>query len=74
MKIYRLDYQHHKDIVEDNILTVFVIAKNKGEVEAFAKKVNYSIEKITKLTQKEYEEQKNNVEHYKLEYADQYLD
>ena len=36
MKIYRLDYQHHKDIVDDNVLTVFV-AKNKSEVEAFAK-------------------------------------
>lgn len=37
MKIYRLDYQHHKDIVDDNVLTVFVAAKNKSEVEAFAK-------------------------------------
>lgn len=27
MKIYRLDYQHHKDIVDDNVLTVFVAAK-----------------------------------------------
>ena len=27
MKIYRLDYQHHKDIVDDNVLTVFVVLK-----------------------------------------------
>ena len=74
MKIYRLDYQHHKDIVDDNVLTVFVAAKNKREVEAFAKKLSYSIETITKLTHKEFEEQKAEIEHYKLEHADQYLD
>ena len=74
MKIYRLDYQHHKDIVDDNVLTVFVAAKNKSEVEAFAKKLSYSIETITKLTHKEFEEQKAEIEHYKLEHADQYLD
>lgn len=31
MKFYRLDYQHHKDIVDENILTVFVVAQNKGK-------------------------------------------
>ena len=31
MKIYRLDYQHHKDIVVDNVLTVFVAEHYKLE-------------------------------------------
>ncbi|BBD88775.1 MULTISPECIES: 30S ribosomal protein S17e [Staphylococcus] len=74
MKIFRLDYQHNKDIVDENILTVFVVAKNKGEVDAFAKKLGYSIEKITKLTHKEFDEEKSKIEHYRLEHADQYLD
>ena len=30
MKIFRLDYQHNKDIVDENILTVFVVAKTRG--------------------------------------------
>lgn len=38
MNIYKLRYQHYKDIVDDNILTVFVLAKNEEEVEQFAKK------------------------------------
>ena len=29
MNIYKLRYQHYKDIVDDNILTVFVLAKMK---------------------------------------------
>ena len=37
MKFFKLDYQHNKDIVDDNVLTMFVIAKNKDEVEEFAK-------------------------------------
>ena len=52
MKFYRLDYQHHKDIVDENILTVFVVAQNKGEVEQLAKKLRYAVENITKLTEK----------------------
>ena len=43
MKVYKLNYQHHKDIVDDNVLTMFVTADNQEEVEAFAK--NY----ITRL-------------------------
>ena len=74
MKIFRLDYQHNKDIVDENILTVFVVAKNKGEVEKNKKKLGYSIEKITKLTHKEFDEEKSKIEHYRLEHADQYLD
>lgn len=27
MKFFKLDYQHHKDIVDDNVLTMFVLAK-----------------------------------------------
>ena len=35
MNIYRLRYQHHKDIVDDNILTVFVLAKMKKMYEIY---------------------------------------
>ncbi|AGZ25645.1 MULTISPECIES: hypothetical protein [Staphylococcus] len=73
MTFYKLEYQHNKDIVDDNVLTVFVIAKNKGEVEEFAKKLGYAVEKITKLTQQEFDHEKETTEHYRLEHADQYL-
>lgn len=46
MNIYRLRYQHHKDIVDDNILTVFVLAKNEEDVRKFAKTVNYKVEDV----------------------------
>ena len=39
MKFFKLDYQHHKDIVDDNVLTMFVLAKDKDEVEAFCKEI-----------------------------------
>lgn len=52
MKFFKLDYQHNKDIVDDNVLTMFVIAKNKDEVEEFAKKLGYAVENIKKLSQK----------------------
>ncbi|MEB6612631.1 hypothetical protein [Staphylococcus pasteuri] len=73
MKFFKLDYQHNKDIVDDNVLTMFVIAKNKDEVEEFAKKVGYSVENIKKLSQKEFDHEKEVTEHYRLEHADQYL-
>ena len=71
MNIYKLRYQHYKDIVDDNILTVSVLAKNE-EVEQFAKKVSYAIESITKISQEEYEKEKN--EHFRLEHSENYLD
>ena len=58
MKFFKLDYQHHKDIVDDNVLTMFVLAKDKDEVEAFAKKLGYAVENIKKLTEKEFEHEK----------------
>ena len=58
MNIYKLRYQHYKDIVDDNILTVFVLAKNEEEVEQFAKKVSYTVESITQISQEEYEKKK----------------
>lgn len=58
MNIYKLRYQHYKDIVDDNILTVFVLAKNEEEVEQFAKKVSYAVESITQISQEEYEKKK----------------
>ena len=73
MKFFKLDYQHHKDIVDDNVLTMFVLAKDKDEVEAFAKKLGYAVENIKKLTEKEFEHEKEVIEHYRLEHADQYL-
>lgn len=73
MKIFRLKYQHYKDIVEDNILTVFVVAKSKSEVEAFAKHLHYAVEDIAKVSEKEYEHEKANNEHFRLEYVDHYL-
>ena len=73
MKFFKLDYQHHKDIVDDNVLTMFVLAKDKDEVEAFAKKIGYAVENIKKLTEKEFEHEKEVTEHYRLEHADQYL-
>lgn len=57
MNIYKLRYQHYKDIVDDNILTVFVLAKNEEEVEQFAKKVSYAVESITQISQEEYEKE-----------------
>lgn len=52
MNIYKLRYQHYKDIVDDNILTVFVLAKNEEEVEQFAKKVSYAVEYYTNLSRR----------------------
>ena len=52
MKVYKLNYQHHKDIVDDNVLTMFVTADNQDEVEAFAKKLHYKIEHLSTLTKK----------------------
>lgn len=72
MNIYKLRYQHYKDIVDDNILTVFVLAKNEEEVEQFAKKVSYAVESITQISQEEYEKAKD--EHFGLEHAENYLD
>ncbi|RLY74302.1 hypothetical protein D9V09_02100, partial [Staphylococcus epidermidis] len=56
MKVYKLNYQHHKDIVDDNVLTMFVTADNQDEVEAFAKKLHYKIEHLSPLTKKEFED------------------
>lgn len=73
MKFYRLEYQHHKDIVDDNVLTVFVVAKNEEQVENFAKKCHYAVEKIVPLTEKEFEIEKEMNEHFRMEHADQYV-
>ena len=72
MKFYRLDYQHHKDIVDENILTVFVVAQNKGSRTA-CQKLRYAVENITKLTEKEFKKEKETNEHFRLEYAENYL-
>ena len=37
---------------------MFVLAKDKDEVEAFAKKLGYAVENIKKLTEKEFEHEK----------------
>ena len=66
MKVYKLNYQHHKDIVDDNVLTMFVTADNQDEVEAFAKKLHYKIEQ-------EFEDEKAKDSHYRLEHVDHYL-
>ena len=59
MNIYRLRYQHHKDIVDDNILTVFVLAKK--------------VEDVKHTTYEAYEEAKAKGETYRLEHADTYI-
>ena len=59
MKFYRLDYQHHKDIVDENILTVFVVAQNKGSRTACQKVLRYAVENITKLTEKNLRKKRN---------------
>ena len=66
MNIYRLRYQHHKDIVDDNILTVFVLAKNEEDVRKFAKTVNYKVEDVKHTTYEAYEEAKAKVKHIAL--------
>lgn len=73
MNIYRLCYQHHKDIVDDNILTVFVLAKNEEDVRKFAKTVNYKVEDVKHTTYEAYEEAKAKGETYLLEHADTYI-
>lgn len=73
MKVYKLNYQHHKDIVDDNVLTMFVTADNQDEVEAFAKKLHYKIEHLSPLTKKEFEDEKAKDSHYGLEHVDHYL-
>ena len=54
MNIYKLRYQHYKDIVDDNILTVFVLAKMKKKLNN-SRKVSYAVESITQISQEEYE-------------------
>ena len=66
MNIYRLRYQHHKDIVDDNILTVFVLAKNEEDVRKFAKTVNYKVEDVKHTTYEAYEEAKAKVKRIAL--------
>ena len=56
MNIYKLRYQHYKDIVDD-ILTVFVLAKMKKKLNN-SKKVSYAVESITQISQEEYEKKK----------------
>ncbi len=74
MNIYRLQYQHYKDIVDDNILTVFVEANSEDEVREFAQKVSYAVEDIKKLSDEEYREERAKNETFGLEHADKYLD
>ena len=45
MKVYKLNYQHHKDIVDDNVLTMFVTADNQDEDEK-AKDSHYRLEHV----------------------------
>ena len=66
MNIYKLRYQHHKDIVDDNILTVFVLAKNEEDVRKFAKTVNYKVEDVKHTTYEAYEESKAKVKRIAL--------
>ena len=66
MNIYKLRYQHHKDIVDDNILTVFVLAKNEEDVRKFAKTVNYKVEDVKHTTYEAYEEAKAKVKRIAL--------
>ena len=61
MKVYKLNYQHHKDIVDDNVLTMFVTADNQDEVEAFAKNYITKIEHLSPLTKKEFEDEKRKI-------------
>lgn len=58
MNIYKLRYQHYKDIVDDNILTVFVLAKMKKKLNN-SRKVSYAVESITQISQEEYEKEKS---------------
>ena len=74
MKIFKLRYQHYKDIVDDNVLTCYVLAKNKKEVEQFAKKVSYKIEHMEKISKRKYQKEKAKGNGYALEHADHYLD
>lgn len=74
MNIYKLYYQHYKDIVDDNVLKVFVLANNEDEVKQFAKKAAYSIEKIEEVSQEEYEKERKNGNSFGLEHADKFLD
>lgn len=73
MNIYKLRYQHYKDIVDDNILTVFVLAKMKKKLNN-SRKVSYAVESITQISQEEYEKEKAKDEHFGLEHAENYLD
>ncbi|UDI77107.1 hypothetical protein HYI43_00530 [Staphylococcus taiwanensis] len=74
MNIYRLHYQHYKDIVDDNVLTVFVLANNEDEVREFARKVSYAVEDIKQISEEEYKKEKAENETFGLEHADKYLD
>ena len=74
MNIYKLRYQHYKDIVDDNILTVFVLAKMKKKLNNSRKVVSYAVESITQISQEEYEKEKAKDEHFGLEHAENYLD
>ena len=65
--------QFYKDIVDDNVLTMFVTTDNQDEVEAFAKKLHYKIEHLSPLTKKEFEDEKAKDSHYRLEHVDHYL-
>ena len=61
MKVYKLNYQHHKDIVDNNVLTMFVTADNQDEVEAFAKKLHYKIEHLSPLTKRNLKKRKRKI-------------
>ncbi|WP_231917242.1 hypothetical protein [Staphylococcus croceilyticus] len=73
MNIYRLKYQHYKDI-DSNVLTVFVEADSEEDVKKFAKVVSYSVEDIQKLSEEEYKKERAETESFGLEHADKYID
>ena len=72
MNIYKLRYQHYKDIVDDNILTVFVLAKMKKKLN-IREKVSYAVERYYKSLKKN-TKRKAKDEHFGLEHAENYLD
>lgn len=67
MNIYKLRYQHYKDIVDDNILTVFVLAKMKKKLNNSRKSKLCSWEYYTNLSRR-IRKEKAKDEHFGLEH------
>ena len=73
MKIFKLRYQHYKDIVDDNVLTCYVLAKIKRS-RTICEKVSYKIEHMEKISKRKYQKEKAKGNDYALEHANHYLD